>query len=133
GGGRLDAPGFVEASQRFFLSHGRFRRAEADRDGAVAGISADRTIFCEGAAGLIEGVARGLPSRCAKGEILTVEIPQLDEKRIVVAGGGWLVPLGGGVYKAGAPYGWDPLDDVPTAAGRAWVEELLARQLDLPF
>jgi glycine/D-amino acid oxidase-like deaminating enzyme len=133
GAARLDAPGFIAASREFFRRYGRYRQASADATGAVAGIAAARRVFCEGAVGLLHGVANILPSRCAKGEILTVSIPGLDEPRLVVGNGGWLVPLGEGRYKAGAPYEWGTLDDAPSAAGRSWVEGLLAGLLDLPF
>lgn len=133
GAARLDSPGFITASREFFRRHGRYRQATADALGAVAGVTAARSVFCEGAVGLLGGMASCLPSRCAKGEILTIAIPGLDETRLVVGNGGWLVPVGNGRYKAGAPYQWDAFDDVPSAAGRAWVERLLAGLLDLPF
>lgn len=63
--------------------------------------------------------------RCAKGEILTIHLPAGDESRIVVGGGGWLVPLGGGLFKAGATYEWEQLDGRPTERGRARIEEIL--------
>jgi len=133
GAARLDSPGFIAASRELFRRHGRYRRAAADGAGRVVGIAAARSVFCEGAVGLLDGVARILPSRCAKGEILTVSIPGLGESRLVVGKGGWLVPVGDGLYKAGAPYEWDTLDDAPSVAGRAWVERLLAGLIDLRF
>ena len=39
-----------------------------------------------------------------------------------------MVPLGGGLFKAGSTYEWNDLDELPTAGGRARVEEM-ARQL----
>jgi glycine oxidase len=133
GAARLDSPGFIAASREFFRRHGRYRQASADATGKVAGVTAARSVFCEGAVGLLGGVASCLPSRCAKGEILTLSIPGLDEPRLVVGNGGWLVPVGARRYKAGAPYQWDLLDGRPTAAGRAWVERLVAGLLDVPF
>jgi glycine/D-amino acid oxidase-like deaminating enzyme len=86
-------------------------------------------LWCEGAAGLIAGRLGG--HRCAKGEILTLRAAGWREDRILIGGGGWLVPLGDGIFKAGSTYVWDRLDDVPTAAGRARVEEI-ARLLGGP-
>jgi len=133
GAARLDSPGFIAASKEFFRRHGRYRQATADATGEVAGVTAERSVFCEGAVGLLGGMASCLPSRCAKGEILTLAIPGLDEPRLVVGNGGWLVPVGNQRYKAGAPYQWDLLDGGPTAVGRAWVERLVTGLLDLPF
>ena len=62
-------------------------------------------IWCEGAAGLIPG--RYGHHRCAKGEILTLRATGWDETRIRIGAGGWLVPLGSGLFKAGSTYEWD--------------------------
>jgi glycine/D-amino acid oxidase-like deaminating enzyme len=115
GGGRVATREFCEATRAFF--------AAAARDAAGPEM---REVLCEGAAGLIAG--RPGPHRCAKGEILTVRAPAWRADRIVVGGGGWLVPTDDGVFRAGSTYEWDRLDDVPTPAGRARVEEIL-RQL----
>ena len=64
--------------------------------------------------------------RCAKGEILTLRIPRGDESRILIGGGGWLVPVGEGVFKAGATYEWNELNGEPTEAGRLRVSEILS-------
>ena len=65
--------------------------------------------------------------RCAKGEILTVGIAGADEGRILIGGGGWLVPVGDGLFKAGATYEWEELNGEPTEAGRLRVDEILGR------
>jgi flavin-dependent dehydrogenase len=112
GGGRFDAPGFCRATREFFAS----RRGDP--------AAAARRVSCEGAAGLMAGQLGA--HRCAKGEILTLRMPGGDESRILVGGGGWLVPAGSGLFKAGATYEWDRLDGVPTAAGRTRIGEILA-------
>ena len=112
GGGRVDVPGLIEAARRRF-------------SGSEGFVEADLHVRCEGAAGLLRGQCGG--HRSAQGEILTLRVPGADEGRIVVAGGGWLVPIGGGLFKAGATYEWERLDGEPTEAGRRWVEELLGR------
>ena len=79
-------------------------------------------VLCEGAAGLIAG--RLGAHRCAKGEILTVKA-DWPQDRIVVGGGGWLVPVGQGTFKSGSTYVWDRLNGKPTADGRARIERIL--------
>lgn len=79
-------------------------------------------VLCEGAAGLIAG--RLGAHRCAKGEILTVKA-DWPQDRIVVGGGGWLVPVGQGAFKSGSTYVWDRLDGKPTAEGLARIEQIL--------
>jgi hypothetical protein len=111
GGGRVATREFCESSQRFF---------GASRRGAAA---QEVEVLCEGAAGLIAG--RLGKHRCAKGEILTVHAPTWPQDRILIGGGGWLVPLGQGTFKAGSTYTWEPLDALPTAEGRARIEAIL--------
>ncbi|MEM9235484.1 MAG: FAD-dependent oxidoreductase [Verrucomicrobiota bacterium] len=111
GGGRLDVKGFCDATAE------RFRGQ--DPDGEVG-----ESVNCGGATDLIAGKLG--EHRCAKGEILTIRWSGKGD-RIVVGGGGWLVPLGGGLFKAGSTYEWDQLDGGPTLAGRIRVEEMLER------
>jgi glycine oxidase len=120
GGGRLDTRTFLDESRRYFQQLGFYQRAEVpvDEDGTGR-------IRCEGAAGLIRG--KYGPHRCAKGEILTLKSTGWDESRIRVGAGGWLVPLGGGLFKAGSTYEWNDLDETPTTAGRTRVEQIIAR------
>lgn len=112
GGGRLDTRLFVEESRKFFAE--RIDEAECGE-----------RIFCEGAAGLISGKYGA--HRSAKGEILMVRADGWDESRIKVGGGGWLVPIGGGLFRAGATYEWNELDELPTEKGREFVERILRK------
>ncbi|WP_265594149.1 hypothetical protein [Haloferula sp. BvORR071] len=111
GGGRVATREFCEGTQRFF---------EAARRDLAEG---EDEVMCEGAAGLIAG--RLGKHRCAKGEILTVRAPAWSQERISIGGGGWLVPLGEGMFKAGSTYVWEPLDALPTVAGRERIEGIL--------
>lgn len=119
GGGRLDTAAFLDSSRAFFQSHGRFEIGE------ISPNKPGHIVRCEGAAGLISG--RYGPSRCAKGEILTVTARGWDESSIRIGASGWLVPQGGGIFRAGSTYEWDTLDEVPTKKGRARIEETLTQ------
>lgn len=112
GGGRLDVNAFLDGSREFF--------------GDLAEGNPPDAIHCEGAVGLVAGQCG--PHRCAKGEILTLRAADWDESHIRIGAGGWLVPLGGGVFRVGSTYEWEELDEVRTAKGRARIEEI-ARQL----
>jgi glycine/D-amino acid oxidase-like deaminating enzyme len=119
GGGRLDTRRFLDASRAFFLKHDIYRKSEVSHDSPPA-----QTIWCDGAAGLVIG--RHGPHRCAKGEILTLLAPHWPQDHIRI-GGGWLVPLGDGCFKAGATYEWDQLDESPTPAGLEKVRAIARR------
>lgn len=120
GGGRLDTRTFLDLSREFFQAENIYQKSGSDPAGHDPG-----AILCEGAAGLIRG-AYG-PHRCAKGEILTIRAAGWDESRIRVGAGGWLVPLGGGKFKAGSTYEWSQLDETPTEAGKNRVMEIIRR------
>ena len=71
-----------------------------------------------------------------RGEILTVEIPDWAETR-VIHGGIWIAPVRAasspGHYQVGATYDWSNLDAGPTPEGRQQIEERLRTLLDRPF
>jgi len=123
GGARLDTRGFLDASKAHFEHLGVLRWQDAgtaSRGGMPA--TSGHTILCQGAAGLLENQLG--PHRCAKGEILTIEAPGWPQSHIRIGAGGWLVPIGGGRFKAGSSYEWDVLDSVPTDQGRERVCEI---------
>ncbi len=76
------------------------------------GVKAKHLILCQGAFGLV-GQGQSwfgyVPHRSAKGDILTINAPGLDQNQIV-SRNGWMVPLGGGVWKCGATYQWEALN-----------------------
>ncbi len=102
GGGRVDTRAFCEATERKW----GVRNAEW---------GAGEVVRCGGAFDLEEGLLG--EHRCAKGEILTGTIPDGDESRILIGGGGWLVPVGEGRFKLGATYEWDDLKALPSKGG----------------
>jgi glycine oxidase len=120
GGGRLDTRAFLDASRKFFLSHGIYQTQEI----AIASAT-PRHIWCEGAMGLITG--RYGAHRCAKGEILTLRAHTWDESHIRIGAGGWLVPLGNGLFKCGSTYEWNQLDETPTAQGMERIRTIATR------
>ena len=122
GGGRVDTKLFVDASREFFRERGIYQKGD-DGDGP--------RIWCDGAVGLMAG--KYGPHRCAKGEILTVKAEGWDESRIRVGGGGWLVPIGDGMFRAGATYEWNELDELPTEKGREFVESIITKLCDDRF
>jgi glycine oxidase len=119
GGGRLDTLAFMDGSRRFFEELGCYERAD------FCAASDCTTIWCEGAEGLMSGQLGA--HRCAKGEILTVKASDWDETCIRIGAGGWLVPIGGGLFKIGSTYEWVELNDDPTEKGRQRVEEIAGK------
>jgi glycine/D-amino acid oxidase-like deaminating enzyme len=89
-------------------------------------------VFCQGFWMRENPLFRGVQFVPAKGEILTLRVPGLTEDRVVNRGV-WLLPLGGGLFRAGATYDRDRLDHAPTAAGRDEICSRLRAFLRLAF
>ncbi len=96
-------------------------------------VTAGGVVLCQGARGFAEGgLFSYLPHRCAKGEILTVSVAEACEEA-VISRNGWMIPLGGKLWRCGATYEWEDMDGVPTEEGRAEVEQKICDLTDLPF
>ena len=89
-------------------------------------------IFCQGFAGTKNHWFETVPFDAVKGEILTLHIPGLNERKVVHRGI-WLVAVGDDLYKAGATYDRDHLDMIPTMAGKEKICSRLAELITLPF
>ncbi len=114
-GGWLDCPRFLKAAREEFLGKGG-EWHEAPQGGSQ--------IWCTGASGLIRRDFSDIDHRSAKGEILTVRVPGWGESRILNRAG-WVIPIGGDLFRVGATYDWDRLESGPTAEGRRKVEAIL--------
>ena len=140
---RLDVPAYLAASGEVFRADGTLQIARLDpaTDLKVEGdnvrlskfnLTTRHLIFCQGALGAENPWFDDVEFKSARGEILTLRIAGLEETRIVNQGV-WLVPCGGGLFKAGSTYDFDNLTWEVTTAGRAEIVERLKRFLKLPF
>jgi glycine oxidase len=142
--GRLEVTGYLDASRRVFLSVGAYRNATIDPerdiepdDNAVRipslGVQGRWLVFCQGYdPGSLSRWFSPVRFNPAKGEILTVRVPGLQEPRVIHRGV-WLAPAGEGQFRVGATYVWDRLDCEPTETGREELCRKLAEFLKLPF
>lgn len=137
-GGRLDVIAYLELVKTILGSDfctGQIKKEDlnfTDKKVQYKGITYDKVIFCTGYRGLVSEYFHWLPSRSAKGEMLDVSIPGLDEGQII-SRGGWLVPLGNNQWRAGATYSWDDLNTTTSDDGRKNVEQRIRSLIDLTF
>jgi len=90
-GGWLEVSRFIEVARQWMK-----------REGVIFGESQGALqVHCTGSLGLRRKDFEGIEHRCAKGEILTLRIPDWDERRILT-GGGWLIPIAPETYRVGA-------------------------------
>jgi FAD dependent oxidoreductase len=92
--------------ERFFLTGNKF---EEKSEGI--------TIYCQGFESTKNSYFNYLPFNPVKGEILNIEIQNLDIQEIINQGV-FVIPLGDNQYRLGATYTWDELDNIPTETGR---------------
>ncbi|WP_197439861.1 NAD(P)/FAD-dependent oxidoreductase [Calycomorphotria hydatis] len=143
-GAQLDVPRLLQETKTYFSQRGCYHSAQFDPRESIQfdnhqvsipelEVVAACVIFCDGFRGKENPYESHLPFNVAQGEILTLEIPELTEQRIV-HGGVWLAPVPGesGLYRCGSTYEWDQIDGQPTAAGREDILRRLRKTLRLP-
>ena len=82
----------------------------------------DIFIFCEGFNGKFNSYFSYLPFNPVKGEIVDVDIQNLDLQEIINQGV-FVIPLGDNKFRLGATYKWDVLDFVSTEEGATILTE----------
>lgn len=87
-------------------------------------IEAKHLIFCEGYLVKNNPFFNWIPLKPAKGEVLTIEAPELQLQNAIFNRNGFIMDLSEGLYKAGATYAWNDLSESPTPEG---LEELQSK------
>lgn len=111
-GGWLDVPAFLEYTRQVLLERASYAIASLNPDDLSVGpsgvqwknVSAAGVIFCQGWRGAQNRFFDWIPMRPTGGDILDLEIPELAGDPRIVNAGGWLLPLGGSRFRAGATY-----------------------------
>ncbi len=110
---RVDVPAYLAATREYFSSHGEYYEAKFDLDAPplvtndgvtipALGLQCEHLIYCTGCYPPPREFA-WLPFECAKGELLTVEIPDLALDQVLHRNV-WLAPRGGNRYQLGATF-----------------------------
>lgn len=134
-GGWLDVPAFLEHTRQMLLERAAYAigRVKSEEivvlDGGIRwkNIHADRVIFCEGWRGNRNHFFDWVPMNGALGDILDLNIPELEDEHRIVSRGGWLLPLGGGRFRVGSNYRHHFSSEAPDEVGRTEILEKLAR------
>jgi glycine/D-amino acid oxidase-like deaminating enzyme len=123
--GYMDTCALMDGFREYLRERGGYREAQFDcRDLEIGeadvrwqGVGASRVVFCEGYQAMRNPWFDWLPFQPAKGEILSLEIPE-NLPHYIINAGRWLMPRGGDSYRLGATYDREQLDEEPTAGGR---------------
>lgn len=121
--GNLNMIDFLECSAEFFEAHllnevFDYHQLQILSEKVVyRNVEAKQIIFCEGYLVKNNPFFNWIPLKPAKGEVLTIEAPELQLKNAIFNRNGFIMDLSDGVYKAGATYAWDELTESVTSGG----------------
>jgi glycine oxidase len=144
GAGWLDVPRFLATTRRRLLEHAAYAIGQLSADEVEVGpeeirwkgVHAGQIVFCQGWEGNRNRFFDWVPFRNAKGQILDLVCPGAAGEDRIINRAGWLLPLGGGRFRAGATYEWDFAPEnatLTTVAGCLEVEAKLAGMLRVPW
>lgn len=118
----------LQAAQSYregFFDHKALQQ-DTDQGWHYEDCSAERVVFCEGAAVRHNPFFPNLPMKPVKGETLAFRCPELELPRSIFHNGKWLLPYGENRYRIGATYDEDDLSEAPTASAKATLLKGLA-------
>jgi len=133
--GHIDIQKLIFAFSQYLNQHNSIRNKKFDfkklrlQPEAIfyENITAQKIIFCEGAAASQNPFFKNLKFRHSKGEVLELKIPGLNLQEIV-NNEVFVMPVGNGQYKVGATYSWDNLNGETTDSAQ---RELLDKLKDI--
>ncbi len=125
---------FLEQKESYLASRFEYDQLQLNKTGVqYQNYLADYVIFCEGYHARFNPFFPNLPFVPAKGEVLTLKIEGLDTEQHILNKGVFMLPLSKNLYKVGATYVWDKIDEETTAEGYKEITEKLEKIINTPF
>ena len=130
--GNLDVAHFIESTKTLLKEKAIYIEEEFDHAALqildeeinYKTITAKHIIFCDGHLITKNPLFNWIPMKPAKGEVLTIECKDLQLTHDIFNKGFFILPLGNDLYKVGATYEWENLNDIPTEKAK---EELIKK------
>lgn len=137
--GWVDIPPLLEGWRRHLQQQGAFLAEEFREndleilpDGVrYRDVEAGTLVYCNGTAQLQSRYWHWLPLRPVKGDVLLIQ--GQGDFSVIPNRGVFMVPLGGGRFRAGSTYNQQDLTLAPDPKGRAEIEEKLAALVSMPY
>ena len=138
--GYLDVKCFLEEVKKYLLKNNLLMEDVIDHslikhnanEVEYKNIKARKLIFCEGYRATENPYFNYLPFKLTKGELLTVRIKNLALDKVINKGV-FIVPLGNDLFKVGATYEWNDINEMISEKGKKELTEKLQKVLDVPF
>jgi glycine/D-amino acid oxidase-like deaminating enzyme len=139
--GNLDVAHFLESTKNYIKENQNYIEEEFDYSQLVVtpqeitykNITAKNSIFCDGHLITKNPYFNWIPMKPAKGETLTIHCPDLQLKNDIFNKGFFMMPLGNDLFKVGATYEWEQLNDIPTEKGKSELTQKLNSILTSPY
>lgn len=139
--GNLDVPHFLESAKNYIKEKQNYIEEEFDYSQLVVTtqeityktITAKNCIFCDGHLITKNPYFNWIPMKPAKGETLTIHCPDLQLKNDIFNKGFFILPLGNNLFKVGATYEWEQLNDNPTEKGKTELVQKLNSIITSPY
>lgn len=139
--GNLDVASFLESTKNYIKENQNYLEEEFDYTKVIVSpqeityktISAKNIIFCDGHLITKNHYFNWIPMKPAKGETLTIHCPDLQLKHDIFNKGFFIMPLSNKLFKVGATYEWEQLNDIPTEKGKSELTQKLNSILASPY
>lgn len=139
--GNLDVEHFLESTRIYLENNSSHLLEEFDfakltltaNELHYKTINAKNIIFCEGHLISKNPYFNWIPMKPAKGETLTIHCPNIKLHNDIFNKGFFIMPLGNDLYKVGATYEWDVLNDFPTENGKAELIKKIDSIISVPY
>jgi len=139
--GNLDVLNFIENTKTYLSNHQHYINEEFDfsqchissQEINYQSICAKTIIFCEGYLISKNPYFNWIPMKPAKGETLTIQSENLKLEKDIFNKGFFIMPLGNNLYKVGATYEWQELNDLATEKGRLELTQKLETIIHTPY
>lgn len=139
--GYINILDFLNSSQNYLISKDSYYDTDFKFDDFKSehnvvkyqNIVAKRIVFCEGHLISNNPYFCWVPLKPAKGETLTIKSDDIHLNKSIFNKGFYILPLGNKLYKIGATYEWENLNDHPTEKGKNELVKKLSEAITTDF
>jgi glycine/D-amino acid oxidase-like deaminating enzyme len=125
---------FLKSMDSYLATHFDYKDIELIEHGVRwKNYEANYMLFCEGYKAINNPFFSNLPFVPAKGEVLTVKINELQTLDHVLNKGVFVLPEGDQLYRVGATYVWDKIDEEITREGKEELSQKLEKLIQTSY
>ena len=139
--GNLDVVSFLENTKNFLKEKQGYLEEEFDysllnicnQEITYNTLNAKNIIFCDGHLITKNPFFNWIPMKPAKGETITIYCTHIKLEQDIFNKGFFILPLGNDLFKVGATYEWEQLNDTPTEKGKSELIKKLNSVITSPY